>query len=167
MAYANKTYVAFDADNDIHYYRLMQAWKESENTTFDFHNAHDLNKLMGDSQEETIKAKLRERFDNAKLFVLLVGENTKYLYKFVRWEIEQAINRNLPIVVVNLNGKRSKDVDRCPAILNDVLTMHVSFNQKILGRAINSWVNEHYRLKAEGKSGDYYYGNQVYGSLGL
>ena len=30
MAYKNKTYVCFDADNDIKYYNLMKAWKENE-----------------------------------------------------------------------------------------------------------------------------------------
>ena len=35
MAYRNKTYVCFDGDNDIRYYRLMQAWKQNDNTNFD------------------------------------------------------------------------------------------------------------------------------------
>jgi len=35
--YTNKTYVAFDADNDIHYYRLMQAWEKNDNTSFNFY----------------------------------------------------------------------------------------------------------------------------------
>jgi hypothetical protein len=30
--YTNKTYVAFDADSDIRYYRLMQAWKKNNLT---------------------------------------------------------------------------------------------------------------------------------------
>jgi hypothetical protein len=41
MSYRNKTYIAFDADNDIRHYRLMQAWKENDRIEFDFHNAHD------------------------------------------------------------------------------------------------------------------------------
>jgi hypothetical protein len=32
MAYRNKTYVAFDGDSDIRYYRLMKAWKQNDNT---------------------------------------------------------------------------------------------------------------------------------------
>ncbi len=44
--YTNKTYVAFDADSDIRYYRLMQAWKKNNNTTFDFYDAHDLNNWL-------------------------------------------------------------------------------------------------------------------------
>ena len=48
-----------------------------------------------------------KRLKNTKIFVLLVGEKTKYLYKYVKWEIEQALSLNLPIIVVNLNGKRA------------------------------------------------------------
>ena len=115
MPYRNKTYVCFDADNDIHYYRLMLAWKQSDKTDFQFYNAHDLNRLLPTSSEETIKRKLRERLRNTKVFIVLIGKSTQYLYKFVRWEMEQALMLNIPIIAVNLNGKRQKDKDRCPA----------------------------------------------------
>ena len=67
MPYRNKTYVCFDADNDIHYYRLMLAWKQNDNTNFQFYNAHDLNRLLPTSSEGTIKRKLRERLRNTKV----------------------------------------------------------------------------------------------------
>jgi hypothetical protein len=165
--YANKTYVAFDADNDIRYYRLMQAWKKNDNTSFNFYDAHDLNNLMPWSSEETIKNKLAERLHNTKIFILLVGNNTKYLYKFVRWEIEQAIKKQIPIIVVNLNGKRSKDSSLCPAILNDELAVHVSFNQKIIEYAINNWVTSDLSYRSNGKTGAYYYKDSIYEQLGL
>ena len=165
--YTNKTYVAFDADNDIHYYRLMQAWKKNDNTSFNFYDAHDLNNLLSWSSEETIKAKLAERMRNSKVFVLLVGNNTKYLYKFVRWEIEQAIRREIPIIVVNLNKKRSKDSDLCPAVLNNKLAIHISFNQKIIEYAINNWPNSDKYYRKENEIGEYYYKDSVYQSLGL
>ena len=50
--YSNKTYVAFDADNDIRYYRLMQAWKKSDHTSFNFYDAHDLNNLRRGSLDD-------------------------------------------------------------------------------------------------------------------
>ena len=165
--YTNKTYVAFDADNDIRYYRLMQAWKKNDNTSFNFYDAHDLNNLMSGSSEETIKNKLAERLRNTKVFILLVGNNTKYLYKFVRWEIEQAIKRQIPIIVVNLNGKKSKDSSLCPAILDDELAVHVSFNQKIIEYAINNWVASDLNYRSNGKIGAYYYKDSVYEQLGL
>ncbi len=145
----------------------MQAWKKNDNTSFNFYDAHDLNNLMSYSNEETIKAKLAERLRNTKVFVLLVGDSTKNLYKFVRWEIEQALKRGIPIIAVNLNNKRSIDYDLCPAILKDELAIHVSFNQKIIEYAINNWANSEESHKRDGKSGPFYYENSWYAQLGL
>ena len=36
MAYKNKVYVSMDADSDIIYYRLMQAWKQTDGSLFHF-----------------------------------------------------------------------------------------------------------------------------------
>ncbi|WP_246008487.1 hypothetical protein [Afifella aestuarii] len=40
MSYRNKPYIAFDGDNDMHYYRLMTAWKAHGGNSFNCHNAH-------------------------------------------------------------------------------------------------------------------------------
>ncbi|MDP8210224.1 MAG: TIR domain-containing protein [Candidatus Stygibacter australis] len=165
--YRIKTYVAFDADNDIRYYRLMQAWKSNNNTTFNFYDAHDLNNLRPFSNEQTVKRKLSERLINAKLFILLVGSNTKYLYKFVRWEIEQAIKKNKPIIVVNINGLRYIDNSLCPSILANELAIHISFNQKIVEYAILHWEKQSSALMNSGKNGPFFYTKQVYEELGL
>lgn len=167
MAYTNKTYVAFDADNDIRYYRLMQAWKQHDNISFNFYDAHDLTNIMSWSTEESIKASLRKRLESTKVFIILVGERTKFHHKFVRWEIEQAIKKNLPIIVVNLNGRRYKDDTLCPTVLDNELALHISFNQKIITKALNEWEALHYQYRREGKTGDYKYNDQVYKDLGL
>ena len=104
MAYRNKVFVSFDGDNDISYYRLMLAWKQSDHSSFNFYNAHDVTSARDSSTELSIKSSLQERLRETKVFVLLVGNSTKYLYKFVRWEIEQALRRSLPIICVNLKG---------------------------------------------------------------
>ncbi len=72
MSYRNKTYVAF-ASEDIHYFRLMTAWKASDNVDFDFTNAHDIYEARDTSAPETIKRRLRERLNNTKQ-VILLGE---------------------------------------------------------------------------------------------
>lgn len=167
MAYRNKIYVAFDADNDIRYYRLMQAWKQSDNTDFNFYDAHDLTNIMPWSSEESIKASLRKRLDNTKVFIILIGEKTRFHQKFVRWEIEQAIRKGLPIIAVNLNGKRFHDDENCPAILDTALAVHVSFNQKIITKALQEWESLHTRYVREGKSGPYRYNQDTYTALGL
>ena len=104
---------------------------------------------------------------NTKLFVLLVGEHTRYLQKFVRWEIEQALLRDLPVIAVNLNGRRSIDKDKCPALLRDQLAIHVSFNAAIMQRALDEWPESHARHRRSQHSGPYYYKDAVYVGLGL
>ncbi len=167
MAYRNKTYVAFDADNDIRCYRMMQAWKASDNVSFDFHDAHDLNNLLTTSNEQTIKRKLKERLNNTKLFILLVGEKTKNLHKFVRWEQEQALNLDIPIVVVNLNKKRKIDNERCPAIMRNELAIHVSYHRKIIEYAIDNWGDLHRKHRKDDVTGPRHYLESVYEKLGL
>ena len=156
----NHTYIAFDGDKDIHYYWLMKAWKYNQRDFFkffDFEDAHDLNYARDTSQEDSIKRQLNVRLNQSNKFVLLVGESTKYLYKFVKWEIEQAIQRKLPLIIVNLNGKKHLDKDRCPSILFDSLALHVGFNQQSIERALLQWPNQYQKFQNEGKFGPFYY----------
>ena len=167
MAYRNNTYVAFDATNDIRYYRLMTAWKQNDYSSFHFFDAHDLTNIMSWSTEESIKRSLRERLLGTKIFVLLVGERTKYHHKFITWEIEQAIKLELPIVVVNLNGTKWMDPERCPFILKDKLAIHVSFNAKIMQYALENWKFSDNVFKQRKETGPRYYQESVYKELGL
>lgn len=166
MPYRNKTYVAFDADSDIRYYRLMKAWKQSDNSEFNFFDAHDLTNIWQYSSEETIKRNLRERLMNTKIFVLLVGEKTKYLYKYVKWEIEQALSLDLPIIVVNLNGNRGLDDVNCPSILKDKLALHISFNAKIIQKSLENW-RPFMKIIHLKKSRPFQYDETIYKHLGL
>ena len=167
MAYRNKVFVSFDGDNDIRYYNLMRAWKQNTDISFNFFNAHDINTALDSSLESTIKIRLRERLKNTKVFVPLIGSRTKFLYKFVRWEMEQALSLNLPIIGVNLNSLRQIDANLCPPVIRDELAIYVSFNASILQHALENWPAHHIQLKREGKSRPYYYKSEVYRSLGL
>ncbi|WP_315927550.1 TIR domain-containing protein [Mesorhizobium sp. SP-1A] len=166
MAYRNKTYICFDGDTDMRYYRLMTAWAENEKFTFDFHNAHDLNTARDTSQEESIKRQLRERFANSKLMVVLIGEKTKLLTKFVKWEMEVALKLGLPIIGVNLNGTRHRD-ERCPPAIRESLAVYVPFGVKIVEYAMANWPDVHAKYRKEGQAGPYYYTDQTYKNLGL
>jgi hypothetical protein len=167
MIYKTKVYVGFDGDKDIHYYRLLIAWAKNKNLDFSLNDAHDINSARDTSTEETIKRRLRERLNGSKAFILLVGESTKYLYKFVKWEMETALKLGLPIIVVNINKKRSRDDLRCPAAIRDQLAVHVSFEMKIISYAVNNWPSNHKRYIANGDIGSYYYYNSQYTKLGL
>ncbi|MCA9323862.1 TIR domain-containing protein [Candidatus Saccharibacteria bacterium] len=167
MAYRNKTYVAFDGDTDMRAYGLMKAWKQNDYTDFNFHDAHNIKQARDTSTEETIKRSLRERMNNSKVFVLLVGQSTRYLYRYVRWEIELALSMNLPIIVVNLNQQRSHDNYLCPPILRDALAIHISYSPKIMQFALEAWETWHYEHQRNGRTGPFHYNADIYRSVGL
>lgn len=167
MAYRNKTYVAFDGDRDIRYYYLMKAWRDSEHMLFNFYDAHGLSQSRDTSLESTIKASLRQRMSNAKAFGILVGEGTRYLYKFVRWEIEQAIGLDLPIIAINLNGSKQMDPNRCPPILKEQLAIHIPYRQPMVQYALDHWPDNHKKHRQNGDTGPYFYKDSVYRQLGM
>lgn len=167
MAYRNKTYVCFDADNDIEYYNEMKLWKSNDNIDFNFHDAHDLNNIREDSQEETIKRRLRERFADTKLLIVLIGSQTKYHYKYVRWEIEVALNKEIPIIAVNIIDNKTSNKDCYIPILKNELVLNTQFNQKILQFSIDNWIAENDRLKKEDTINNRIWKEHIYQNLGL
>lgn len=170
MSYRNTVYLCFDGDNDIHYFYLMKAWKHNQRDffkEFNFYDAHEINYARDTSTEESIKRQLLVRLNSSKLFVVLIGEQTKYLYRFVRWEIEKAVQQNIPIIAINLNGKRQMDVNRCPTLIQNHLALHISFNQKIVEKAINEWISSSDTLRRQGVNQPRIYPASVYAQFGL
>lgn len=170
MAYRNKTYIAFDGDNDIQHYRIMKAWKEHDHIDFNFQDAHDLNNARDTSTDESIKAQLRLRMTDSKQMLLLVGDKTRFLRKFVPWEIELARKKDIPIIVVNLNDSRSFDAERAPSAVEDnVYTISIPFKMKIIQYALDNFPDSYHRFKndSDHHSHQYYYKDSVYKGLGL
>lgn len=166
------TYVCFDADTDMDYYRTLQMWKKNKKIDFNFDNAHEINNIRDGSSEPTIKRKLRERLKETDLLIILIGENTKNLYKYVRWEIELALEKNFPIIAVNLNKKIAFDSKLCPPILRDEIAIHISFRAKIIKYAMENWPKRHFALQKEYAKDEEYkkygqYKEEVYKDLGL
>lgn len=161
MVHKNKVYVAFDGDNDMSYYNLLKAWNANENIDFTFYNVHSINTARDSSQETSIKNQLRIRLNTTKVLILLVGEHTRYLYKFVRWELETALRMNIPIIAVNLNGLRYMDKNRCPPIIQDEFVVHIAFNRKALKYAIDNWP-EYYQSHKNSQNGAMYYKDGIY-----
>jgi hypothetical protein len=166
MSYRNKTYVIFDADNDRWAYAFMKGWKSNANMDFNFHDAHDIGPITERASDETIKARLRERFSNAKQAIVLVGEQTKNLRKWVPWEIEISQKLDIPIIAANLNGKRQMDLERCPTGLRNWVAAHIAFKASIIQYALDNFPDEYPRIEA-GASGPRYYSDEVYRGLGL
>lgn len=145
MSYRNKTYVAFNAnyptlrEADMWAYNIMKAWKSNDRVDFDFHDAHDINNIASYSSDETIKRRLRERMNNTKHLIVLVGPHTRNMHKWVRWEQEIAIKMNIPIIAANLIGGNFSG-DHTPAILkNSALFMNVPFGLEPIKFALNDF----------------------------
>lgn len=139
----------FDADNDMGTYNVMKMWKANQNIDFNFHNAHELNNLRINTSEDQIKRKLRERLSSTKQAILIVGNSTKNLYKFVRWEIDVAIKMDIPIIAVNL-CKSNGVTERTPAILKDrAYFVSVPFEQSKIRYALDNFPNEYHREKSK------------------
>lgn len=160
-------YACFDGDNDIHYYRLMTAWHANEKFDFTFVNAHYITQARDTSSEETIKRSLRTKLNASDVFIVLVGKSTKNFYKFVRWEIEVALEKGIPIIVVNLDGERAMNDNLCPPILRNELVVHVPWGHKIIDFAIKNWPADYKKLQSSGVTGERVYGKAIYNSLGL
>lgn len=163
MAYRNKTYVIFDGDEDMWAYAYMKGWKANRNIDFNFYDAHDIMKMPRATDEVYVKSRLMERLDNTKQAIVICGEKTKNLYRFVRWEIDTCLRKQIPIVVANLNGLRYLDESRCPPILKGKGVVHVAFGARIIRHALDNFVDGY----KEYKSGtDWRYPDEVYRSLG-
>ena len=165
MSYRNKTYVIFDGDEDMWAYSYMKGWKQNKNIDFNFHDAHDLNTITNLSSEENTKRKLRVRLANTKQAIVLIGDSTKNLYQFVRWEIDTCQSEGFPIVAVNLNKKRKYDASFCPPILRNADAIHVSFNARIIKYALNEFCPNFDQFKEEGSN--WHYKTSIYTKLGL
>jgi hypothetical protein len=144
----------------------MKGWNQREHIDFDFYDAHDIQPLTDRASEETVKARLRERLGNTKQAIVLIGENTQNLYKFVRWEIEICQKLDVPIIAVNLNGSRRIDPERCPPILRGNYVVHVPFKAKIIQYALDNFPEE-YQSRRAIDAGDRYYNDDVYRKLGI
>lgn len=169
MAYRNKTYVAF-ASEDIHLYRLMEAWRENSKIDFDFFDAHDLFISRDTSQRETIKRNLRERMKNAKQVVLIGSPDAKRKggdsYSFLAHEIELIMEFDLPVVVANKGGGRLIQREFIPApFLNaDYYTISVSLQPSIIQYALDDYVRV---FNNKTNKGPHYYLKSVYEKLGI
>ena len=166
MSYRNKTYVIFDGDNDMWAYAYMKGWKQNEHIDFNFYDAHDLRPVSDRASEETVRRTLRERIGNTKQAIVLIGQSTGHLYKFVRWEIEVCVDLDIPLIAVNLNRSRRMDPERCPAILRGEYVVHVAFGAKIMQYALDQFPDE-YQQRKPNDGGDRYYNDDIYRGLGL
>ncbi len=147
-------YVIFDGDNDKWAYAYMKGWKENRNIDFSYQDAHDLDNMTSRAQDEQyVKSNLRERMKQSTAVIVLVGEKTKNLYKYVKWELELALELGLPIIAANLNKTNGQDNDRCPATIRDkACVVHIPYTLEAIKHAMSDFATFFRGLSKEQKS---------------
>jgi hypothetical protein len=135
----------------------MQAWKAHEHIDFNFTDCQ-LGSEINSENEGYIKSKCRERINMAGTFAVLIGHDTRSKHKYVRWEMEVAIEKKCKIIGINLNMARAIDNETCPSIIKDIGAIFVPFSPKIIAHAL-----ENYSMSPRG---NYHYPDSVYTSLG-
>lgn len=151
-----RTFVGFSS-TDIRDYRLMLAWKANEHIDFDFTNCQ-LGAEINSENEAYIKRKCRERISMAGTFAVLIGQDTRSKHKYVRWEMEVAIEKKCRIIGINLDKSRRVVDVTCPPIIRNIGAIFVPFSPKIVAYALDK-----YEMKP---NGDYYYKDEIYTQLG-
>lgn len=151
-----RTFVGFSS-TDIKYYRLMQAWKNHEHIDFNFTDCQ-LRDEINSENEDYIKRVCRDRINMASKYVLLIGDDTRHKYKYVRWEAEVAREKSCTIIGVNLDGGRQINETTCPPVICDIGAIFVPFSPKIIAYAL-----ENYKMY---ENGNYRYRDETYRQLG-
>ena len=151
-----RAFVGFSS-TDIHYYRLMCAWKNNSKIDFNFTDCQ-LNQEINSKDETYIKRKCRERINMAGTFISLIGKDTKSKHKYVRWELEVALEKGCCIIGVNLDGSRRMNPNTCPKIIQNIGAIFVPFSPKIIAYAL-----ENYQMNDRG---NWIYIDELYKMLG-
>ncbi|NJK54036.1 MAG: hypothetical protein HC936_16930 [Leptolyngbyaceae cyanobacterium SU_3_3] len=151
-----RTFVGFSS-TDIHYYRLMQAWKANEHIEFNFTDCQ-LGSEINSENEAYIKSKCRERINMAGTFAVLIGQDTRSRHKYVRWEMEIAIEKKCRIIGINLDGSKRMLDSTCPPIIRNIGAIFVPFSPKIVAYTL-----ENYKMNP---NDNYHYKDEVYTQLG-
>lgn len=151
-----RTFVGFSS-TDIRYYWLMLAWKENEHIDFNFADCQLTDELDSEN-EDYIKRKCRERINMAGKFAILIGDDTKSKHKYVRWELETAIEKECTIIGINLDGSRQIVYDKTPPVMQDIGAIFVPFSPSIVAYAL-----QHYKMHDKG---NYHYLPETYSKLG-
>jgi hypothetical protein len=159
---AGAAYVVFDGDYDRWAYSYMNGWRENKNIDFTYQDAHDLDNMTSRAQDEQyVKSKLKERMKQSTAVIVLVGEKTKNLYKYVRWELELALELGLPIIAANLNGTNRQDNESCPAIIRDKgCVVHIPYKLVAMKHAMAKWPSEYREMTPTDRMGGARYYSQ-------
>ena len=152
-----QTFVGFSS-TDIESYKLMKEWEKLINFNFKFSSCQMHESLKGNDIIH-VKASCRSRIKKGDTYIMLIGNDTRFKHKYLRWEAEVAMEKGCNIICVNLNGMRYFNPRLCPPIVNDIGAIFIPFAPEIIAHAITNYKKP--------SKGNYKYSHAVYKKLGM
>lgn len=182
MAYRNGTYVDFHAndtsdptESDMKYYNTLKMWMVREESDFNFINSHEKTGAVRDSSKKvTLERSLRERLNNSKNMILIIGNTTRQDTDWIPFEIEHAIDQcKIPIIAAYPGYSSILAPDQLSHLWPTALTqrinnrtahvIHIPFKKEPLTSAVSQFDFDHFPI-GEGLG---YYSREAYISWGL
>ena len=161
MSNRTKTYIAADWTGDENAVEQMYKWNDSKYWGLSFVDAHDLTQARDDSLYCSIKTSLKKRLDVSKMFVLIVGNETKTLRKgscqycsdynsgtkrcdrgysvdyrsYIEYECEKALDAYYDgeMSIVILYNAAAVDRTKCPDVIKNIGT-HAKMQKIVDGK---------------------------------
>lgn len=161
-----KVFVCYNHEKDKAYFDMLESWCCEEKINFIYQNV--IQDALNSPQVLVARMKNTiEKMRNINAFIILVSENTKNLNNSMLIEVNTALNLDIPVIAVNVNGLRYIDGNNCPFILRDKHVLHISFNSKIIEKAIEAWPIYYNNHKEDEEKGPRYFKDTVYAELGI
>ncbi len=125
-------FVSYRYKGDAKYKNLLKAW--SANHKFDLSFDDFSNDVSVDSTEAlVIKEAILNKMKKSDIFLCIVGSKT-YKSKWVAWEIDKAVELDMPIVAVKIN----KAFPSPPSLKGNNVSWALSFKEKSITKALAS-----------------------------
>lgn len=162
MSSNEKIYVAFDAVNDMASYNLLLDFKKQDGSIFAFYNGAKYAKELDKVSDDILKASIQGNMDDADIVLILLSKTVKSMRRFVKWQIEYALSKNKPVIVMNNSKIRGMDLDITPTILKNHLSLFIPFEEKALEVACTYWPKSFKEHRSNGEKTPYRYEYEVY-----
>ena len=162
MSNSEKIYVALDAINDMNNYKKLMDFRKQDGSVFDFYNGARFAKEIDKASDEVVKTSIQENMEEADIILVLLCKTVKSMRKFVKWQLEYAVSKNKPIIVMNNSRIRGMDTDITPTILKNHLCLFVPYEEKALEVACAYWPKSFKEHRANGDKTPFKYDSTVY-----
>ncbi len=162
MAYTGKIYIAYDALNDKALISKIKEFRQSDGSIFDFYDGSRFVKDLDKVSDINLKALIQENMEEADIVLVLLSKTLKSMRRFSKWQIEYAISKNKPIIVMNNSRLRGIDYDVCPTALKNHLCLIIPNDEKALELACINWPKSHKAHHGNNDKLPYRYDAEVY-----